>query len=63
MSAAVAVTATTRAAMPHIVRDSANHSWVRTRRLSTVIGAKPATTRLVGTAWAIPHTASSAAAM
>jgi hypothetical protein len=49
--------------MPHIVKDSANHSWVRIRRLSAVIGAKPATTRLVGTAWAIPHAAVSAAAM
>jgi hypothetical protein len=49
------VTTITRAAIPHMVTASTNHSWSITLRLSTVIGSKPAITWDVGTAWATPH--------
>jgi hypothetical protein len=45
-----AVATTMTPAIPHIVNASASHSWVSTRRLSAVIGAKPATTCAVGIA-------------
>ena len=57
-----AVTAITITAMPHIVNASASHSCKIIRRLSVVIGAKPARTRRVGTACATPHAATTAAA-
>jgi hypothetical protein len=38
------VTAMTRAARPHIVNASANHSCTMIRWLSTAVGSKPATT-------------------
>jgi hypothetical protein len=57
-----AVATTMTAATPHIVNASASHSWVSTRRLSIVIGAKPATTCAVGITCATPQSATRLAA-
>jgi hypothetical protein len=44
---AAVVTVVTSAAVPHMVKASASHSWSKARRLSVVMGSKPALFNLV----------------